>query len=535
MKNVLRLALVAVALPCCAAAHRSLVGPEKGGRSWTEVTSPHFDLKTDLDADDAREASRKLEEMFASISELGFASADKPRIRLEVVYFRSHDDYTELAPRLTGGVFIHSGRHDFENHPLVLLGGDLVQTTRETLQHELTHMFVHYYYPQAPTWLNEGLASYMETMRFEGGSVILGRESVYHRFWRGDWRWQGDPFNSGGGTVLIPVSEAPVPSALVAMTADEFYGNRDLDPTTPEGREAARAMAAHYQGAWCLVHMLLTNPSYQEILGDYLGRIHAGERNGAAWEATVGSVAPEKLQQDYRASLAPKEVTVIRAKFEAPAVEETARAMGDAEVHVLWARLRPDTTEGQRAALADLAAARALGSSDDPDLVLTEAAWRAEGKEYREAEGVLRDGLASHADDPRLWDALGLVTLRENLDASGNVSPAAGAALAPIGAKLHPIAKSAAEWDLLARISGIRQQVDAGIVFEKRALAADSSCLPCLGNLAGLLYEKGRIREALEAATLAMGLAPEGRSSRAIVQLAAECRRKLAAGGDALR
>jgi hypothetical protein len=208
--------------------------------------------------------------------------------------------------------------------------------------------------------------------------------------------------------------------------------------------------------------------------------------------------------------------------------------MSDAEVHVLWARLRPSTPEGQRAAEADLAAARALGAGDaDADLALTDAAWRAEAKEYGDAESTLRDALAAHGDDPRLWHALGVVALREHVDGAGRLSPAGGEELARVAARLEPIAKSAAEFDLLAKVSAIRGQPDAGLAYEKRALAANASCVACIASLASLLYEKGRVSEALDAATLAMGLVPEGTSTRALAQLAAECKRKLAAGEGA--
>src|SRR5262245_43582547 len=52
-----------------------------------------------------------------------------------------------------------------------------------TIQHELTHHFVVFYYPQAPLWLNEGLASYYATLAIEEGYVILGRNDPARQRW----------------------------------------------------------------------------------------------------------------------------------------------------------------------------------------------------------------------------------------------------------------------------------------------------------------------------------------------------------------
>jgi tetratricopeptide (TPR) repeat protein len=533
-----RSALLALTLVLCASCasvvHQPLLAPEKGGPAWTEVTSEHFVLKTDLDRDDAQQASAKLEEMYAALADLGFPSTQRPRMQIDVVYFRSHDDYALLAPKLSDGSFFPQGRHDFEGRPFALLGGDFVQAMRETLQHELTHLFVHYYYPQAPTWLNEGFARYMETMSIEDGVVVLGRQSRHHRFWKGPRKWQYDP---SGGTLLLPMSEAPSPGELRRMSPTEFYGDRDLDPATSAGVNAAEVMGVHYEGAWSLVHMLLTNDSYSETFAKYLARIHDGDKEDAAWEQTLGRFLEAQLAKDYEAALVPQEVTLLRAKWRAPAYKpESVRPLTSSEVHVLWARLRPDTPEGQRAAEADLAETRKGNAQDtDADAALVEAYWLAKGAQTPEAEVALQEALAKHQDDARLWNALGRLTIRDTTDASGHLSPAGQKALAPIGAHLAPLAKSAAQLDLMANISSVNGDADASLSYEKRAVAIDPNCVTCLAQAATVLYAKGLVREALETATLALGLAPEGQRLPRVVELIETCRRRLAEPSDAPR
>jgi tetratricopeptide (TPR) repeat protein len=526
----LRLLALALAVPlasCAAVVHQPLLAPEKGGPAWTEVTSEHFVLETDLDPDAARKASAKLEEMFAALSDVGFASAQRPKLRIDFVYFRSHDDYAELAPKLSDAVFLPEGRHDFEARPFALIGGDFVQQTRESLQHELTHLFVHYYYPQVPTWLNEGLARYMETMSIEDGVVVLGRQSRRHHFWKGPRTYHYDP---SGVTLLLPMSEAPSPEELRLMSPSDFYGNRDLDPRTNEGQKAAEAAAVHYEAAWTLVHVLFTKDTYSDAFAKYLARIHDGDREDTAWLETIGRLPDAQLAKDCTEALVPSEVMLVRAKWSAPPYEgEQVRSMSNDEVHVLWARLRPDTPEGQSAADADLAEARKLGSGDSASgFALVHAYRLAQAKQNAEAEAALNEALGEHSEDPRLWNALGQLILRDNVDEAGHVTPAAQKALAPIADHLTPVAVSAAQLDLLANIRGAQGNADAALALEKRAMAVDPNCVTCLAEAARIFYSQGLTREALETATLALGLTREGLRLPRVEELVEVCRRKLA-------
>jgi hypothetical protein len=508
------------------------MAPEKGGSPWTEVTTAHFVLKTDLDPSTAQEASAKLEEIFAALAEFGFPSTETPKLRIDVVYFRSHDEYVVFAPQLSGGSFFPNGLHDFEQLPIALLGGDFVQATRETLQHELTHLFIHYYYPQAPVWLNEGLAEFMETMTIEDGLVVLGRETRKQRFWKGDYRWHADPTVPTGGTALLPMSDAPAPADLRGMSPAEFYGNRELDPRTNEGHEAVRTMAVHYTAAWTLVHLLLTNDTYTSTFGKYLERIHAGVSEGVAWQETLGRMSADGLEQDYRQALVPKEVMLLRAKWSAPPyAAESNRVMTGSEVHVLSARLRPETPEGRAAAEADFAHARQLNEAEE-ELSLVQAYRLAEDKRIAEGEETLRATLVGHPRNPRLWNALGRLMLREAAEDSGAIAPPTRKALVDIAQHLTPIATSSAQLDLLARVSAMQGNLDAALALEKRAVAADPNCVPCLAEAARLFYAKGLVREALETATLALGLLPEGKRMPMLSDFIESCRARLAASTE---
>jgi tetratricopeptide (TPR) repeat protein len=508
--------LLAPALFSCASLRKPLTCPESGGRSWTEVTSAHFVLKTDLDADDATKESARLEDMYSAISDLGFPSTDKPKMRIDVVHFRRHEDYAEIGSKMSGGVFLGYGRHDLERVPVAIYGGDMVERTVITLKHELTHRFVHYYYPQAPAWLNEGFAEYFATLALDDGQATLGRAPVDTRFWKGPWHWEWNP---KGWNTLAPVSEAPRTSELRAMKPEQFYGDQGLEPTTLEGRKAFKTLTTHYQGAWCFVHLLKSDASYEAPFNEYLQRLHVGESDEAAWAKTLGRIPTEKLEADYHASLAPKEVLLLRTKYAPNAVApEHVRAMSDAEVHVLWARLRPwDAAESRAAASADLEEAR-KADAFDPDLALVESQLARKNGASHEAKAALERAIERHAGDRRLWNALGWITLSD-APSTKNGDKATAAALAPIAERLRERAQSAPELDLLAHVSLVNGQPDDALAYEKRAMATDPNCVDCLVLVSRALYEKRLFTEAADMVTFALGLVQEGARPQGLVAL----------------
>jgi hypothetical protein len=217
---------------CAALVHKPFTSPANGGPAWTEVTSAHFVVATDLDGKAALRVSSQLEAMFSALSDLGFPSADKPKTKMHVVYFQRREEYVTVAPRLSGAIFKTVEGYDFESEPLAIVQGDLVERKREELEHELTHFFVQYYYPQAPVWLSEGLAQYFGTLVTEGGKAMLGRLPLGDRFWKGPWKMD---CGTTGCTTLVPMSEASRVRDLVAMRGAEFYGNQNADPMKWEG------------------------------------------------------------------------------------------------------------------------------------------------------------------------------------------------------------------------------------------------------------------------------------------------------------
>ena len=184
--------LVASGLVACAGTFQS---PAAGGDPWFVASSEHFRVHTDVSAENARDAAWRYEHMYESFKEVAFPSAEQPAGVTDVVIFANQREYQELAPRFSDGYFERRGGPDYDPHPTIVMSlGASDERVEAMFQHELTHRFVAFHFPGAPTWLNEGLAEFYETADFEGDPITLGRVPAGMGFSEGEgWSfWDPD-------------------------------------------------------------------------------------------------------------------------------------------------------------------------------------------------------------------------------------------------------------------------------------------------------------------------------------------------------
>jgi hypothetical protein len=526
MRAAITTALLALATlaGCSALQNKPFTCPQKGGAAWTEVKSAHFVLRSDLDRDDAERASAELEWTLAALATLGFGAQEAPPARIEVAYFRREQDARMVLDRLMAGAFYWSGRHDLERTPLAVVYGDFVNATRRTFQHELTHFLVHTYYGNVPRWLDEGLAKYLETLEVDGDKTVVGRAPPSFRFWLGRWKYESA--GPQGWFAHIPVGEAVAVADLLKMSPESFYGKTDLDPTTSEGEEAMRAMTTNYASAWGLVHLLVATEAYQSSYEAFVKKIQIGTRMDDAWADSIGLVPADKLESDYRTSLLPRELNTLQFKYDAPRVaSESVRVLTDPEVHLLWARLRDwNKDEARAAAKADIEEAAAV-APDLPELSLVKAAWAISGKDFEEAEHVM--SRFADSKDPRVLNGAGWTKLQAMSGRSKVQATEIERELGPIAKRLAPVANRAAHFDLLAHYSEAAGDLDGALAHEKRAVALDPQCVACLGFSAHLFDKKGKPWQALDLATFAAGLLPEGTHSSELDSDIAQYRQRI--------
>jgi hypothetical protein len=344
-------ALLLMLLAGCAPTASALTCPNRGGAKWTETTSAHFVLRTDLPSAETRSATEELERAYVTFDQL--LRADLPEApplpveKLSVVFFRNRLDHAALFPAYVDRGFYRDASNEGS---MIVVTGELDDWARRSLRHEVTHRLVAHYLPTASAWLNEGIARLFEGATFADRRVLLGKWS--------------DTFNVHG--------YQPDVRELFASDQREFHEK-----------------PSYYTEAYALVHLLQSERrGYRPRFLAYLQRVSSGIRDDLAWRMSFGDLdldALERAQNAHRiyGLRIERRVTPIAL----PQVTATSRQMSDADVHLMWVELRnwsrPEIFEKAKRDLAEAERqeptsvrvhywrARLLGRSD-PRLQVTE-------------------------------------------------------------------------------------------------------------------------------------------------------------------
>jgi hypothetical protein len=304
--------------------------PAKGGPVWREVTSAHFSLRSDLDEADARETARRLEEVRAAMLALVWPGAPDPAIRTEAVALRSRIEFLVFArdPHIPPQIWGLRGERPPHPASLVFAGTD--SRSMDALVHELAHDLSAWFMPVQPAWFSEGLATFLETLRYERttGRAVVGEPS---------WDRHGDA------------------DAWKGLPASALLGTR----TVPPGEEGAR----FEDRAWLLVHYLF-NKRPEEFARLQTELIHL-RPPAEAWADALSDFPPSELDAvlDQYRRFGRYETAARAIRVPEPAL--AVRVMTDAEAHAVRALLfetaaatgvAPDHSAAQREIAEALAA-----------------------------------------------------------------------------------------------------------------------------------------------------------------------------------
>ncbi|MEP7126229.1 MAG: AgmX/PglI C-terminal domain-containing protein [Byssovorax sp.] len=503
------LALSALLFAAAGCVEAPLISPAEGGAPWTCVTSPHFVVKTNVDPGEARTMAQGFEGSRAALERAMGWSEPASTERVEVISFANATQFHSLDASADARLAYFSPQLalDIEPQPVLVMyrseenddGGHSV------FLHELTHRFLRERYREIPTWLNEGLAQFYETFRFDGRRGFVGapegRPSAAV-LWTD---WYAPP--RGG---LIPMSLIPSATTLAATSWQDFYG---------DGLSAgakATWMAAHYAGAFRFVHLLMNGPNadYRSRFQAYLGALARGEKPSIALGNAFTGVdvaAMEKAYEAYLANPRLREREIDLGPPEAPAVT-ASRPMSDSEVHLLWARLLPSDDESSPFV------EREIGKAVRRDPASSEARFRRAlwlVKKHRpaEAEGDLAAVLAARPDDPRYL--VGRLDAYEAYNPSafqcGEPSPVVEEAVE----HLSRVAVTGAELNLVAWYRESHGQADVGLPFALEAIRRAPLSSSAQDTYSMLLLQRGDLAGALAANERASALLPERSKSRA--------------------
>ncbi len=528
LRSLVVCALLAFSSLGCAAIRAPLTCPKEGGPAWTELRSAHFVLLTDVDMERASARLTELEAMHTALAALIRRGAAEPAGKVEVVFFERAEDFYEVAgqERTKGGYFTTRLAGDIQPQPIMVMPSNFAEETRELFQHELAHRLLHLRFGRLPTWLNEGLAQYYSTLRIEADGVRLGGRLTSIDFSERPFFWES--WYEGAYQLQVPASKAPTIQTLLASDGPAFYLTAGTDPS----RDDRERQAALYAGAWKLVQFLLNGPGPGDRarFEAVLAAIERGSDARSAFQQSFGDAGLARLEVAFRDYLT--EVRLDRLVFQLrpppPVAPASVHTLSEGELHLLWARLLPWKQGAMARVLHELDdAAREEPSS--PEVRFQRAIFFMREERLDEAKAELGAALAARPEDPRYllaWILHHRVTPSVIAGQRGREIPR------EVVDRLARVASSATELNEVAWYHAERRHPDEAMPFAERAVRLDPLCWTCLDTYALVLFEKGRLDEAMKASDRAVSVLPEKVSApgihllhRQIEQAVAEERR----------
>lgn len=475
-----RAAVVTVALlisACAGGSPTRLRSPAEGGAVWREVASEHFRLVTDLDSEVAESELDRFERTYDAMVQAAFPRGAAGRMRL--VVFRTDDELRSFMPNAAAGVFVDGWAMEDDETGTALFAGGLRARSQAVFQHELAHRLLAAGFAEVPPWFSEGLATYFETMRVEGGRVILG-----------DW-----------ARPQLPQRLLPSVRTLTALDRDAFYLGADRRDVSDARAQRA---ALHYVASWHLVHLFRNGP---DPIRDRFRRAIASINDGKPFEPTfralvedVGEPALERAFErhcqdaDRLSSVFAYEPTPLAAR-------QKPRDLRAEETHLLWAKLRLAGPKPERALLEVDEALRHSPRSLEARLVRAHVQLA-----LGDVAGATEAFAALTAEAPTNGAALAGL-LRALLDA--RVTSPQTQRIVDLGARLASVATTADEH--MMAVYGIAESGDLerALVVSEAAVRAHPASFRLLVARATLLAKAGRYRDATTTIRRALQALPE--------------------------
>lgn len=267
----LRVGLLALLVSSVLLGGGSSAGGEVGSGEWLEVRTPSFAVISKAGYEKALDVARAFERIRASYKAmLPDARTETPR-PVVILVVEDEGGVRELMPHYWEGKrqvhpvggFLRGARQFY----IVIRADAPGRNPYQVVYHEYFHVLMSLNVPDAPVWLDEGLAEFWARTELQGTKTRLGRPNAEHlRLLR-----ERD---------LLPVS------VLIAV-----------DRRSPQYRQSGQA-SLFYAQSWIMAHYIMlgdSTGSARRALARYLGLLKRGAPHREAFESTLGD--PEAWQE----------------------------------------------------------------------------------------------------------------------------------------------------------------------------------------------------------------------------------------------
>lgn len=261
----------------------------KRGPLWTKThakESPHYLVRSDISAAKAAQFAESLEAVAAYYAETFHVSLPTSP-KGDVLVFETKEGYQTYAELSTDNrAEFTLGYYHPEYRQLMLFedkGDASGADTMHVLYHEGFHQFFEPLLPEAPFWLNEGLAEYFGASEVKGGKVVKTARVL-------EGRLRGLQYYLRAGQPILPFKR------ILLETPAEFYGG------------PPQLVSFRYAQAWAMIHFFMSGrePVLKETLQDYIKDLREGMTNRSAFKKTWAKVdlaAAEKAFVRYALDL----------------------------------------------------------------------------------------------------------------------------------------------------------------------------------------------------------------------------------------
>jgi tetratricopeptide (TPR) repeat protein len=238
---------------------------------WRSVRTNHLFVIGNAEPEELRRVAIWLEFFHSAFARLVSRNVIDSSVPTTVIVFRDDDSFTPFKPGYQGQAKAVSGFFlpgDDVNY--IALSLDPRGNPYGTAFHEYVHLHVKDNIPNAPIWLNEGLAELYESLQFSGSDAVIGVPKQ-------GYIW-----------VLRQVEMLPLKTLFSIGTDSPYYNEQDK-------------ATIFYAESWALVHyLMLGDRARQDQFKKFLQRIGNGDDVAKAVESAYG-ITLDALEEELRA------------------------------------------------------------------------------------------------------------------------------------------------------------------------------------------------------------------------------------------